>query len=139
MDELQSDFRDMLINVGELVDENKTYLEAMKFRCKSIIKGKESEGITSALQLWTALEKRELIRPDDTSFLKELLKTCMKGIMPPLRVVENYENNRPEMSQVQNPIPQTNFRVPPQAQVVYHVQAEQPFHQYSGGPLPGKD
>ena len=128
MDNIQSGYRDMLINVGELVDENKNYLEAMKFRCKSIIKGKENEGIHSALQLWTALEKRELIGPNNTVFLKELLNTCMKGIMPPLRLVENYEayagvqGQRPHQ---QNVLYLQQQHAPVPQQVVYHVHAGQ--------------
>ena len=143
MDSLQSDYRDMLINVGELVDENKNYLEAMKFRCKSIIKGKESEGINSALHLWTALEKREWIGPHNTAFLKELLNTCMKGIMPPLRLVENYEaqagiqgQQRQHQQNIGLPHPQQQYDpVPPQ--VVYHVHAGQQFHAVDGIHLPG--
>ena len=141
MDSLQSDYRDMLINVGELVDENKNYLEAMKFRCKSIIKGKENEGINSALDLWTALEKRELIGPNNTAFLKELLNACMKGIMPPMRFVENYEaqagvqgQQRQHQHNVGFPYPQQQYGpVPPQ--VVYHVQTSQ--HAANGLQPPG--
>lgn len=131
MDTLQSDYRDMLINLGELVDENKNYLDSMKFKCKSFIKGKESEGITSALQLWTALEKRELIGPQNTTFLKDLLRTCMRGIMPPLRVLENYEaqvglhgQQRPQIQNI--PFQQQQYpQAPPQ---VVYVQAGHQFH-----------
>ena len=138
MDTLQSDYRDMLINVGEYVDENKKYLDAMKFKCKAIIKGKESEGITSSLGLWEALEKRELIGPRNTVFLKELLQTCMKGIMPPLRAIENYEVNMGiQAQQVQHPAHRQQFQqqqphAPHPPQVVYLVQAGQPFHNFNG-------
>ena len=147
MDSLQSDYRDMLIEVGEYVDENKVYLEAMKFKCKSMIKGKESEGITSSLKLWEALEKREMIGPYKTQFLKELLQTCMKGIMPPFRAVEIYETRLGQhgfnLNQVQNFVPPPHQFPPPhlpqaQPQVPHHVQTGQQREQYNGTPLHGK-
>ena len=141
MDILHNDYMDMLLEVGVIVDENKSYLKAMKIRCKSIIKGKENKGINSALDLWTALEKKELIGPNNTAFLKELLKTCMKGIITPLRIVENYEaqagvrgQQRQHQHNVGFPYPQQQYGpVPPQ--VVYHVQTSQ--HATDGLQPPG--
>ena len=90
-DRVYGAYKDMLISVADLVDEDRSTLETMKFKCDSFIKGRERDQIKSAIQLWTALEKREYLGPSNTKFLKELLNSCMRGHVEALIVLENYE------------------------------------------------
>ena len=83
-------YRDMLIDVAECIDDRA--LETMKFKCGNEIKKRESEEITTPLQLFTALQQRERLGPYSMEFLKQLLKTCMCGKVDALRIVENYES-----------------------------------------------
>ena len=83
-------YRDMLIDLAECIDDRA--LERMKFKCGNEVKKRESEEITTPLQLFTALEQRERLGPQNTEFLKQLLKTCMRGKVDSLRLLENYES-----------------------------------------------
>jgi hypothetical protein len=84
-------YKDMLISIADIVDQDSSVLETMKFKCDSFIKGRERDQIKSAIQLWTALEKREYLGISDTKFLKDLLKSCMKGHVEALTILEKYE------------------------------------------------
>ncbi|XP_045214860.2 FAS-associated death domain protein-like [Mercenaria mercenaria] len=90
-DQRYAAYKDMLISVADVVDQDVTVLNTMKFKCDRIIKGRERDQIKSAIQLWTALEKREYLGLSKTDFLKELLKSCMRGQVEALNMVENYE------------------------------------------------
>ena len=102
-------YKDMLIDVAECIDDRT--LERIKFKCSGEIKTRESEEIKTPLQLFIALEKRELLGAHHTEFLKELLKTCGAGKLDGLRLIESYE------TRLHNGI--NTAHTQPAAQVIY--------------------
>lgn len=88
----QAAYKNMLIDLADVIDQDLTVLETMKFRCDKFIKGRERDQIKSAIHLWTALEKREYLGPSNISFLKDILKSCMRGQTEVFNIVENYEH-----------------------------------------------
>ena len=75
-----SNYRTFLLRISENVTlEN---LEKLKFLCSDDIEEGELEKIILPLQLFKALEKRELITIDNLSFLQELLANvkCFQSV-----------------------------------------------------------
>lgn len=73
-----SNYRTPLLRISDNITEKN--LEKLKFLCSDDIKEGELEEISSPLKLFKALERRELIRVDNLSFLRELLANikCFK-------------------------------------------------------------
>lgn len=107
-------YKNMLIEVADVVDQETSVLESMKFICDKIIKGRERDQIKSAIQLWTSLEKREYLGPSNTNFLKELLKSCFREKTEALKIVERYEQDNGGVTKTASKSAQ-----PLQSQIVY--------------------
>ncbi len=69
-------------------------LEAMKFFCRSHIPPAIQEEIESALQLWAALEERDLLSLDNTQFLRDILSTCTGGRKDLILTLDKFEEER---------------------------------------------
>ncbi len=82
-------FRKMLTEVSKGVKDHE--LKAMKFMCKDFIPKRRLEEIKTALNLWEALEERELLGVYNTRFLRELLQTTGEGRTDLLRIVQCYD------------------------------------------------
>lgn len=83
-------FRDMLVSLSSVLDDED--LQKMKFKCSDIIKKRQSERIKNALDLFSALEERGKLKPDNTTFLSELLRSCCAEKVDGLRIVAQYMN-----------------------------------------------
>lgn len=66
-------------------------LEALKFFCSDQIPARQREEITRAVRLWEVLEERELLRSDNTVFLKKLLHDAVGAREDLLNIITRYE------------------------------------------------
>lgn len=66
-------------------------LEAMKFFCSDQIPARQREEIVRSVRLWEVLEERELLRPDNTVFLKKLLRDAAGAREDLLNIITRYE------------------------------------------------
>ena len=82
-------FRKMLTDIAQGVTEND--LKAMKFNCTDFIPKRRQEDIESAFDLWEALEERDKLSAEDTTFLKYLLGISTENRTDLLNILEKYE------------------------------------------------
>ncbi|XP_066304106.1 FAS-associated death domain protein-like [Branchiostoma lanceolatum] len=81
------EFKKCLNEIGKkLTDEQ---LESLKFLCSDYIGRKRQEEIKSPLNLFQALEERDKLRYDNTSFLKEILLTEKREDL--VKYIETFE------------------------------------------------
>ncbi|XP_041362799.1 FAS-associated death domain protein-like isoform X2 [Gigantopelta aegis] len=81
-------FRTVLTDLGDMLAPSE--LEKMKYYCKNHLKAIDRDKIDTAIMLWSKLEERKLIGPDNLGFLKQMLKTCTSGRQDVLDVLMKY-------------------------------------------------
>ena len=89
-------FQPVLLQISG--DLNPDDIEAMKFLCTEIGK-KKLETINSGIQLFKCLQEMNKIGPDNTEFLKYLLKSIKRADLH--ETLSNFETREPGAPEVQ--------------------------------------
>ncbi len=82
-------FRKMLAEVAKQIRPNE--VAAMKFICTDSIPKRKQEEIHTAIELWEALEERDKLNPDDTTFLREILQSGTENRTDLISILDNYQ------------------------------------------------
>lgn len=92
---VQSGYRKMLLELDRGLRPSE--LEAMKYFCSDQIPARQREEITRPVRLWEVLEERELLRSDNTVFLKKLLRDAAGAREDLHNIVTQYEEQYTKM------------------------------------------
>ena len=87
---METDFRSFLLRLSN--DITKETLEKMKYLCLDDIPERDLENISSPLQLFKDLERRQMIGIDNLSFLRKLLSDVM--CLSLVTIVDDFTSRR---------------------------------------------
>ena len=83
-------YRSMLVKVA--VGVRAPEMEAMKFMCSEFIPRRRMEEVVSCTDLWTALQEKNLLDPDNLAFLKNLLSSVSGSRDDLIGIITAYEH-----------------------------------------------
>ena len=89
-------FRLVLISISSDIHENE--LKELKFMCSGTFGRRVLEEITDPLDLWTRLQEKCLIKPDDIHYLKKLIRESLPNREDIIEKLEEYENSTYNLS-----------------------------------------
>jgi len=83
-------FRIMLTKLSLVLGSRE--LETMKYICLNRIPRAILEEIQTPIQLWIALEERDVISPDDVSFLNTIITDACAGRQDVIQILNEYKD-----------------------------------------------
>ncbi|KAK2165722.1 hypothetical protein LSH36_46g07084 [Paralvinella palmiformis] len=83
-------FRIMLTKLSHVLGSRE--LETMKYICLNRIPRAILEEIQTPIQLWIALEERDVISPDDVSFLNTIITDACAGRQDVIQILNEYKD-----------------------------------------------
>lgn len=83
-------YRRMLTDLAQRLRSDE--INSMKFMCNDKIPKSKQEEINTGVDLWDALEERDLLGPTDTRFLRYILESATNRRIDVLNILAVYEN-----------------------------------------------